>query len=560
MSDPWAEFTPAEKTRGDPWAEFTPVKAQERPNGGFAATAADVAKSAAGGLVKGVAGVVGLPDAMGNVLQWAEQKLLGETNDKYAARLAERKKRAVLPDVLPSTEQVQGAIERNVTGPLHEPETTAGKYAQTAAEFVPGSLLGPGGIARNALVYGVGSGLTSEAAGQAAKGTQYEGAARIAGGIASPLAVGAARRAITPLPTAAGRQTATETLANEGVELTAGQRTGSRGLRYLEAESGAPAQTAVERQKEQFTRSLLHRAGEDAPRATPEVIDSAFHRLGTEFDGLAARNDLRGDPRLVNDLVGTWREYSSLVPETLRAPVVNGVLQDVVGALRNQAGVIPGETYQALRSRLDRMARSAARDPQLSDALYGIRTALDNAMERTLAHTNPADLGAWREARRQYRNLIPIAKAVEGGGEDMAAGLLSPAKMRQTTVSSQGGRNYARGQGEFADVVRAGNETMTPLPQSGTAPRLAAQAILSAPGAAVGYEQGGTAGAGVGAVLGALGGRYLGGRALMSRPMQGYLGNQVLPPAQATTLAQLGYGAPSVGIGVVPQLRLQDER
>lgn len=517
-----------------------------KPQMGYAE---DIAKSAGSGLVKGVAGLAGLPSAIGDVIQWGERKLTGDTPEQYAARLAERKKHALLPDVLPSTEQVQSAIEKNVTGPLHEAQTTPGKFAERAGEFVPGALTGPGGMLRNALVYGVGSGLASEAAGQATAGGKYETAARIAGALASPLGVAAARRVITPLPAAAGRQAATNALANEGVELTAGQRTGSKGLQYLESESGAPARTAVERQKEQFTSAVLRRAGENAPRATPEVIDGAFTRLGNDFDGLAARNTLQGDQRMVHDLTRTWREYTSLVPETMRAPVVENVLQDITNAVHNQAGTISGEAYGALRSRLDRMARASARDPQLSDALYGVRNALDNAMERSLARSNPADLGAWREARRQYRNLIPIAKAVEGGGEDMAAGLLSPAKMRQTTVSSQGGRNYARGQGEFADMVRAGNETMTPLPNSGTAPRLAAQALLSAPGAAVGYEQGGAGGAGIGAVLGALAGRYAGGRALMSRPMQAYLGNQAIAAPNASGLERLISGIPSAGIG-----------
>jgi hypothetical protein len=30
----------------------------------------------------------------------------------------------------------------SVTGPMHQPQTTAGHYAQTAGEFVPGALLG----------------------------------------------------------------------------------------------------------------------------------------------------------------------------------------------------------------------------------------------------------------------------------------------------------------------------------------------------------------------------------------------------------------------------------
>jgi hypothetical protein len=303
----------------------------------------------------------------------------------------------------------------------------------------------------------------------------------------------------------------------------------------------------------------LQRAGENADRATPEVIDAAFTRLGNEFDGLAARNVLRGDAGLIRDLTRAWGDYTGLVPQSMRAPIVENVLRDITNAFRNQPGVMDGAVYQALRSRLDGHARSSARDPQLRDAFYGIRNALDNAMERSMQRARSPDLGQWREIRRQYRNLLPIEKAVIGGGADIADGLLSPAKMRQTTVGVQGTRNYARGRGDLAGVVRVGNQTMTPLPQSGTAPRAAAQAILAAPGAAVGYEQGGLSGAGLGALAGAIGGRAVAGGALMSRPVQSYLGNQVLQAPADSTIARLIGGVPSAGAGVIPRLEFTPE-
>lgn len=518
---------------------------------------ADLGNSIKGGLIEGAAGLAGFPSAVGDLVQWGEKKILGEDDQKYSARLAERKKNALLPDFLPTTEQAQAGIEK-VTGPAEPSQTTTGKYARTAASFIPGALLGPGNVARNVGVYGIGAGLASEGAGQAAQGTGYEAPARIAGALAAPLGVAGARRAITPLPANAQRQAANAVMEGEGVNLTAGQRTGSMGLKYAESESGGPAQTAVERQKEQFTSAVLRRAGENANRATPDVINGAFNRLGHEFDGLAARNNLHGDAGTVRDLTRVWREYTGLVSETMRAPIVENALQDITAGFRNQAGVMDGAAYSALRSRLGRIARET-KDPQLENALVGINRALDNTMERSIARTNPGDLGAFRETRRQYRNLIPIAKAAEGAGE---FGLLTPEKMRQTTVSAHGGRNYARGQGDLAEVVRAGNDTMKALPQSGTTPRYIAQATLAAPGAVLGagqgHEYGGAAGSGLGTVLGALGGRYVAGRTLMSRPMQGYLGNQLIGAPAASSLEQLIRGVPSTAIGN-DRFRLPDQ-
>ena len=94
---------------------------------------------------------------------------------------------------------------------------------------------------------------------------------------------------------------------------------------------------------------------------------------------------------------------------------------------------------------------------------------------------------------------------------------------------------------------------MTPLPQSGTAPRLRAQnlgmsflpTILgSAGGSSYGASHDGMRGAVVGGLLGASAPR-LAGHAIMSGPGQRYLSNQMLPnpmSAEAQALASLLLG------------------
>lgn len=100
-------------------------------------------------------------------------------------------------------------------------------------------------------------------------------------------------------------------LRREGVtDLTAGQRTGNRSLKYFESEmGGSAAERVTDRQGEQFTRAALRRMGEDAPRATPEVVDRAFDRIGASFDDLAARNAMRGDRKLGFELARAERDY-----------------------------------------------------------------------------------------------------------------------------------------------------------------------------------------------------------------------------------------------------------
>lgn len=341
-----------------------------------------------------------------------------------------------------------------------------------------------------------------------------------------------ARKAITPFSVSPERQAATEVLRQNGVDLTAGQQTGSKGLQYAESELGGGRIADINgQQAEQFTRAALQRAGVNAPRATQDVMNGAFTDIGHEFDSLSARNTIQPDAQLSTDLGAVVRDYNSLVPPTQRAPVINNVLGDLVTAIR-QNGTVDGATYQALRSRLDRLARSSRNDPQLADALTGIRGALDDSMERSLAQNNPQDLGAWQDVRNRYRNLLVIEKAATGAGADNASGLISPAKLRQATISTHGRRSYARGNSDFADIAHAGEQMMTPLPNSGTAPRTWVRALTStvpaALGAALGHGAGGIDGALAGAAAGAAVPSVV-GRALLSQTGRRYLTNQLLP-------------------------------
>lgn len=353
-------------------------------------------------------------------------------------------------------------------------------------------------------------------------------------GAATPIAISgvtnAVRRVVSPVSVSPARQSLVNTLEREGIDVTAGQATGSDALRYAESEIGGPAaRDLVERQGEQFTRAALSRAGVKADRATPEVIDNAFNRIGNQFDSLATRNTLKPDRKLQNDLVDSWRNYMSVTPPNARVPIVADMMTDINNALKN-GGSLDGKTYQSLRSRLDRVARGSS-DPELANTLRDIRSALDDGMERSIAATNPKDLGGWRNARKEYRNMLVLEQAATGAGENAAAGLISPSALRNATVAKQGRRNYARGSGDFAELARAGEGVMKPMPQSGTAPRTAIRNMGAALPALFGAGAGGAAGGGPGAMAGMAAGAALpsfAGRLMMTPAGQAYLKNQLL--------------------------------
>lgn len=434
----------------------------------------------------------------------------------------------------PTSQQV-GDIAKPIAAEPYKPQTTAGKYAKTIGEFAPGAAL-PGGILRRLLGNVVAPAVGSEAAGQATEGTAAEPYARLGGAVAGGMLPSALSRVITPLPASAERAASVNALRGEGVtDITAGQATGRKGLQYFESERGgrAAANSQVN-QAEQYTAAILRRAGETANRATPEVIDGAFTRLGQQFDNLGARNSIQVDRRFGNDIANLQGEYTRFA-NPLQKQTVHDAVEDLIGVVQRNNGVIPGADYNAMRSRLGTVMRGARRsgDNQVADAYSDMIQALDDGMERSVrAAGNPGDVAAWRDTRNQYRNLLVVERAALGAGEQAAEGLISPAKLRQAMTAVHGKRSAATGRSDFSELSRAGNSAMTPLPNSGTAPRLSAQNFgMSPAGAAIGGTAGAFFGGPIGAGIGTAIGGYLpavAGRAATSGIGRAYLGNQAL--------------------------------
>lgn len=502
----------------------------------------DVIKSVGGGLGRGVAGLVGLPGTI-------EQ--LGRAGVNYAGTLAGKTGQVVSPEpVLASGADVQKMIEDKVTGPFYKPKTTAGKYASTIAEFAPGALI-PGSAVQRVVGNVVGPAVASETAGQLAEGSGYEGAARLAGALAGGMLPNAMSRAYTPIPTDPTRQRMVQTLRNDGVDaLTAGEVTGSKPLRYLEQHasdipfSGGRAATQADRAAEQFTQAALRRAGVNSPRATQDVIDAAFTAHGQRFDQLAQQSSATlnaADARRIGQAI---QDYARLTPPTSQVPFVSEIWQNI----RNHAGSpIGGDVYQRYASVIETAARNSS-DPAASRALREIKNVLDDAVGRGL----PAGMqNAWRDARREYRNLLVVAQASAAAGEKAANGLISPAALAAATKQIQGQRNFQRGRGDLSELARAGQAVMSPLPNSGTPARLAAGAVGAGVGQAIGGLMGGAPGMGLGAVLGPLGAATM-ARGFMSAPVQNYLGANARMAPMRSNPAMSGAIAAPHALGQLP--------
>lgn len=494
----------------------------DTPGERLGATIGDVAKSFGSGITTGVGGLLSLPSLI----------------DRGLTQVQTAGLRAILPDAPEESIQRAGQVQTPFSGGVpvaqaievpFDPQTTAGEFAQTAGEFVPGAALFGGLSPANLARFGVGAGVASEAAGQLTEGTSAEPFARAAGAIAGPLAAGGlarlGARAITPNPADAGRLSLAKVLDDFGVPISAGQRVGSESLRRSEGLTGAGRRLAGD-QAEAFTAAALKTTGETAKRATPEVLNSAFKRVGGVFDDVSKGIDIPIDGNMLTRFSNSINTYRSLTAKGQIVPILGEVNRKAVQAFRS-GNPFSSAQYQSFRTTLSKMTTSSVAAER--EAAKEMLSGLDDAMEGALiAAGRPADIARLATARVQYRNLLAVERAATGAGEKAATGIISPSALRNAVVT-QGRSSFARGtRGELGDLARAGEAIIKPLPTSGTAENLRALGVPAGVGAIAGAELGAQFGSpAAGALIGGLAAPAL--NALKSTSAgQRFLANQLI--------------------------------
>lgn len=495
----------------------------------------DLLKSLGIGAVQGGLGLAGLPGSI---------ETLGRMGIDHAATGLgfQNPNLEASHSPIPDASTLQSGIE-SYTGPFYQPQTTAGKYARTAAEFLPSALFpAEGAVARATNV--LAPAIASETGGELTEGSKYEPWARMFGGMLGGILPQALMRTVTPAASVvpdAVRDAHVQNLQTNGVtSLSAGQQTGNMRLRWLEdAANGMPfSGSRIERlQNEaggQFTQAALAHAGIQADRATPDVINQGFTDLGHQFDTLAQRNTLNIDQPLRIQAQAALDDYQQAIPPSTESPMVRRLNDDI----QNAQSPMTGAQYQSWRSQIERVRRNSMQDPHLADALGDMRNALDDAMTRSAP---PADQAAWQQARGHYRNLLVLEKAAGAAGENAANGLISPARL-QSAAKAQNPRAFSRGQSDLGNLGRSGTAVLTPLRSSGTAERSNAQHMLSLLElGGLGGFFGGAEGGGAALAMGVTPG--LTARAIQSAPAQWWLSRQTALPAMR---AYAGSQAPAV--------------
>jgi len=376
----------------------------------------------------------------------------------------------------PTGESVKQDVEAAVPAVKavnYDPQTRAGKFAKTGAEFLPGMVAGPGGwsnIARRGAEQ-FGTGLLSEGAGQATEGSAFEPYARFAGGLGGAATMSSIFRKgpITPQ--------AERTIA-EGVDLTAGQATGSKGLKYAESELGGGTTAAlVDRQREQLTSRAMQELGAPAGTlATAPNMLREYRRIGDELTRVeTAVGNVPVPAPVQQGLLDAVKNYNSVVGPGARADIVSSTVQDIGALMRNNGGpTLNGEQLATLRTNLRTAAENA--DGQTAQAIHAIQDQLDSAVGNHLATSNPELAADWKRARTQYRLYLDLERAVANEPAHIAGqGVVTPAALRGGVKGVEGNRRLVQGQSEFTGLANDAATAMSPMPESGSSSRIAAR-------------------------------------------------------------------------------------
>lgn len=402
-----------------------------------------------------------------------------------------------------------------LTGKPPEPETTterllhgAGRGVGDAASvLIPATAVAQGARA-GSVTQQLAQALAAQPATQLASGAAGGGVGEatgspmlgLAASLATPLAMSGATRLAQPIRPNQPPETQRliQVAEQEGIPLTAGQKTGSRVLRNMEAVfdqlpfTGAPQEAIHQGQREAFNRASLARSGTKANVATPEVLKEARARIGGEIGEIANRNLLQVTPDLLDkmkDIQSTLKYMPSeqAGPLSARLGQIEGMM--IVPPHGGPNITIPGQSYAMMDSELGTAIKNS--DGYLRDALGTLRSTLRSAMDDSIS---PADQAAWQQARRQYANLMTTARATGGAGAQTALGNVSPLGLRSALDQSTG-RGYVFGQGDQNDLARVGQAFLRPPPDSGTAGRTGMQNLLTGaqfagPGAVAGASTG----------------------------------------------------------------------
>jgi hypothetical protein len=308
------------------------------------------------------------------------------------------------------------------------------------------------------------------------------------------------------------------------IPLTGPQVSTSPGMKIAESTVNrlpfSGAEGSIEAQRTAWNRAVIAEMGEDADRATPDVMNAARRRIGAMYDQVAQNTVIHVDNQFLQNLHDTLNQASQVLPKSEAEPLVKQA-QNIIEKIDRTSKTIPGDVYQALTNTgapLDRLLESE--NPNISYYANGLKKVLDGALERS---ASPADQAMLQAADKQWATMRTIQPIVAKS----PTGDISPALLAgQVNKSTGNGMAFGHG-GNLGELARIGQAFLKEPGSSNTAERALTMAGFSSAATGLGalaHGALGVAAGNLGAIPLVLAAGRAGGAALRSQ----WLGNALI--------------------------------
>lgn len=364
--------------------------------------------------------------------------------------------------------------------------------AISTAGFRAGGLTGASGIAARtaggAITGGASAGLVNpeDAGTGAAVGAVLPGALQVAGRAGS--AIGSAFK-----PDPAQADLARKAITEYGIPLSVADVSRNnfvKGMRSALEDTVLVGRAGI-RQRDRvqgaFNRAVGKTFGADADSLTPEVIDQAKSRMGSEFDRIWGRNAVHVDVPMAEKLAAMKKEVERLPQGDAKR--LDDWLADIASKTKQTPEgdfIIEGETANLLQSKLRQQAEKAS--GYMREALTDLRRIVLDGFNRNVS---PEDAAALAKNMRQYRAFKTVQPLLEKSEAGVAARVTGdvPAGLLPEAVRQSYGSRIA--DSPFADLSQIGSQYVADrVARTGGSARAQAQNLLLGSGLTFGAMQG----------------------------------------------------------------------
>jgi len=229
-----------------------------------------------------------------------------------------------------------------------------------------------------------------------------------------------------------------------------------------------------------YNKAVGSTFGADAEKLTPDVVDAAKNRMGSEFDRIWNNNSLVVDAPMMQSMSELERQAAKLPKNEGNS--IRAELKDLYSKMnQSEIGdvIIDGQTANKFQSYLRRRAESSS---GLKNELNDLRQNIISTFNRSVSADDAAALALNRSQYKAFKTVEPLLNKGEAGVAGREAGDV-PASLLPNAVA----QSYSRAAGvPLADVSKIGSQFLVDrVARTGGSTRAAIQ--NSAIGGALGF-------------------------------------------------------------------------